>query len=370
MSALPERTDGTARDPGDGWSRYGWLLPAVWLVFLGYTVAAVLSAGLGSAGVAAGLALVALFAAVYLAAFVVLGGPMCGRLRFAHWNWVGLGAMVAIILAMSALIGVAATFMAPFVIAYACYLLPRAGAWWVGGATLAGCLAALLASGQTGRYAFMLIILAGVFIVNMTQASLMAADNRNQLMARDLAIVSERERVARDVHDGLGHTLTVVALKAELADRILDIDPARAHAELGELRALLREALGEVRSTVGGLRANDLTTQARALELALRGAGIEVASEGDPGDVDPALQVPLGWVLREAGTNVLRHSRAAHCTLRFGRGALSVEDDGVGVGSSAPGHGRRGMAERVAEAGGSLEVSGLPGGGTRVAVSW
>src|SRR5690606_2890085 len=140
--------------------------------------------------------------------------------------------------------------------------------------------------------------------------TLIEADEAATIARRDLAVISERERVARDVHDGLGHTLTVVAMKAELAERIMDADPERARSELADLRRLTRDALDQVRITVGGLRATDLPNQLAALTLALEGAGLEVEVRGDPAEVDPDLRTALGWVLREAGTNILRHSGA------------------------------------------------------------
>ncbi|MEE1621016.1 sensor histidine kinase [Zafaria sp. J156] len=354
----------------NAWERYGWLMPGVWLVFLAYTVFAVLGAGLAPVLTALGLLLVVLFGAVYLAAFLVLQGPRDYRLRFRHWNWVGLAVLCAIIAAAAPLIGFAALFMSPYVVGYACYILPRKGGWIVGLGATAGTTALLALAGMLPEYLFLVFIMLGVFVLNTAEAALLDSESKRQAVSRDLAVVSERERVARDVHDGLGHTLTVVAMKAELAERIMDADPARARAELGELHGLIRDALAEVRATVGGLRANDLPTQASALRLALEGAGIDVVIEGDPAGVRTELQATLGWILREAGTNVLRHARAQRCRLEFSPLRMAVEDDGVGLGSAPAGHGRRGMAERVDEAGASLRVSPGTGGGTRVEVAW
>lgn len=363
----------SAEEAGEpsGWARHGWVLPAVWLIFLGYTVGAVLAEGLGPAGTAAGLGLVVLFAGIYLAAFVALDRPNGGGLRFAHWNWAGLGSMLAVMLGMGALIGMEAIYMAPFIPAYACYLLPRRSGWWVGLGSIAGALALVLAVGQPGDYMFIVFIMVGVFVVNMVTSALMEADSRSRRIGQDLAVVSERERVARDVHDVLGHTLTVVAVKAELAERLLDIDPERSRSEIAEIRGLVRGALADVRATVGGLRGTDFRTQIQALEITLAGAGLDVEVEtGDPAAIDPHLVVPLGWVLREAGTNVLRHARATRCHIRLEPGRLSIEDDGVGLAGKPAGNGLLGMRERMDDAGARLAVGAAAAGGTRVEVTW
>ena len=132
-------------------------------------------------------------------------------------------------------------------------------------------------------------------------------------MSRDLAIVEERERVARDVHDVLGHSLTVVTVKAELAERLVDLDPERAKGELAEIQALSRQALAEIRATVGGLRVARLGDELASARTALAGAGIEAHVPDDPGAVDPRHRTVLAWVLREATTNVVRHSDADAC---------------------------------------------------------
>src|SRR5690606_543184 len=125
----------------------------------------------------------------------------------------------------------------------------------------------------------------------------------------------ERERVARDVHDVLGHSLTVVSVKAELAERLVDVDPARARAELVEIQSLTREALAEIRATVSGLRVARLGDELVAARTALTGAGIEADLPENPDVVDPRHRIVVAWVLREAVTNVVRHSGATRCTV-------------------------------------------------------
>lgn len=367
MTAQP--TDPRAAKGATTWQAWGWLMPGIWLLFLVYTVVAVIEAGLGPGLTVVGLALVALYAAVYLVGFNMrMGGVLCRR-RFPGWEWVGLGLMWLFIIAQIALIGPAAVNMCPFTLSYAAYMFAPRVAWLVAAVTSVGVGAYAWFRVQESFW-YVLVVMVGVFVICIVMRTLIEADEQATAAKRDLAVVSERERVARDVHDGLGHTLTVVAMKAELAERIMDADPERARTELADLRRLTRDALDQVRTTVSDLRTTDLPNQVAALEMTLEGAGIDVEVTGNPADVDPRLRTALGWVLREAGTNILRHSEATHATIAFAHGSVEVLDDGVGVGDAPAGHGRRGMAERLAAVGAELLVADAPGTGTRVAVTW
>lgn len=359
-----------AEASADRWAQRGWLLSAIWLVFLGYTIVALVQAGLGPGRMAVGYLLIGLFVGVYLLAFIG-GNRLDPDAPWARFNPVGFVILAAIILAMGALIGLDALFMTPFLIGYACFLLPRPAAWAVG----VGCIGLTFAlpalAGDVWGYVFIAAIQLGIFVLNMVTFALIQAGNRSERMQADLAVVSERERLARDVHDILGHTLTVVAVKAELAERLIDGDPERSRTEIADIRALVRGALADVRATVGGLRGNDLSTQLEAIRLTLGGAGVAVEVEGEhAGQVPDRLRDPLGWLVREAGTNVLRHARATRCRIRFAPGSLVIEDDGVGLGSSTAGNGLCGMSERMAEAGATFHVGVAALGGTRVEAGW
>jgi two-component system sensor histidine kinase DesK len=185
----------------------------------------------------------------------------------------------------------------------------------------------------------------------------------------ELATSEERESVARDVHDLLGHSLTVVKLKAELAARLVDRDPDRARAELAEIVRLTGEAISGVRGTVTGLRADGLAAQVQASRAALDSAGISAEVAGDAGAISPAQSLPASWILREATTNILRHAHAKHVRIGIEPGTVIVEDDGVGIRAKA-GNGLRGMAERAAAADAVLRVERSSAGGTRVSVTW
>jgi two-component system sensor histidine kinase DesK len=192
-------------------------------------------------------------------------------------------------------------------------------------------------------------------------------------MAR-LAVVEERARFSRDLHDVLGHSLTVVTVKSELARRLVSIDPARAEDEIGDIERLSRAALADLRAAVGGYREMNVAGELGAAHAALAAADIEphLPSGADP--VPPDLSEIFGWVLREAVTNVIRHSGARNCWVRVTRTELTVDDDGRGlppVGNAAARHdgtGLRGLRERAQQAGAQLEVSPSDRGGVRVAV--
>ena len=193
-------------------------------------------------------------------------------------------------------------------------------------------------------------------------------EERSEDARAELALVAERDRVARDVHDVLGHSLTALSIKAELAARLIEVDPARARAELESIQETARQALAEVRSTVGGLRAANLEAELAAAPRVLADAGIELRVVGTVADTDPRHRTLLAWVLRESVTNVVRHAGASTVSIELSPTGLVVADDGTGF-ETVDGHesnGLRGMRERVSAAGGTLHLSGAPG--TRVEV--
>jgi two-component system sensor histidine kinase DesK len=178
-----------------------------------------------------------------------------------------------------------------------------------------------------------------------------------------LAAVAERERIARDLHDVLGHTLSVIVLKAELAGRLLarGEDTSRAAQEIADVERTARSALAEVRETIGGYRARGLPAEMDAARNALTAAGVRLEVEGLPaaGTLRPAEETVLALALREAVTNVVRHAQAQTCRLRFtvqnGRHSLAIEDDGQHT-ALHEGNGLRGMRERVESLGGTFQL--------------
>ncbi len=202
-----------------------------------------------------------------------------------------------------------------------------------------------------------------------------AALRRTQGEVERLAKLAERERIARDLHDLLGHTLTVITRKAELARRLAEKDPARAALEIGEVEQVAREALKQVRSAVSGFRQTDFSTELAQARVALQSALIHFEAETDAIDIDPAIEQVLALALREATTNVLRHSHADSCRVRLenlsDRVRLTVNDNGKGApgqdSQTSGGMGLTGMQERVAAIGGDFNVDGR--GGTSITIT-
>ncbi|HXS72581.1 MAG TPA: sensor histidine kinase [Rhodanobacteraceae bacterium] len=191
---------------------------------------------------------------------------------------------------------------------------------------------------------------------------------------RRLAATAERERISRDLHDLLGHTLSLVAVKSELAGRLLELerDPVRARREIAEVERVAREALSQVRSAVTGIRAAALTSELASARLLLESAGI-VFDYRPPAQALPAeVETTLALVLREAVTNIQRHARAAHAEVDVasenGRVILRVRDDGRG-GIGAHGNGLTGMRERIEALGGSIAIRSERGQGTELNIA-
>lgn len=187
-----------------------------------------------------------------------------------------------------------------------------------------------------------------------------------------LAVAEERLRIGRDLHDLLGHSLSVIVLKSELAGKLIDRDPRQAAAELADVERTARESLAKVRQTVTTWRTPTLDAELSAAKDLLGAAGI-AASVGAP---DVPLPQPLDGLLalavREGVTNVVRHSRAARCEIRVERNGglahVTVTDDGTTAAAAAHGNGLQGLAERAAARGGQLRAGPLPGGGYRLEV--
>ena len=257
------------------------------------------------------------------------------------------------------------------------------------GAIAAAGIAATLATGVgSSDWSDGLVVGVTVATISLTLFALarLGRANRELQAARrelaDLAVAEERTRIARDLHDTLGHSLSVIALKSELARRVLPDDPERAAAEIGDVERVAREALASVRDTVSGYRQPTLAMELAGAREALTAAGIdgdvEPAPEGLPREVDAV----LGWAVREGVTNVLRHSDAARARVRVivddRVRAVEVEDDGQGVAGAplgaAPngarsGTGLDGLRERAATVGGSLEAGPRADGGFRLRVA-
>jgi two-component system, NarL family, sensor histidine kinase DesK len=181
----------------------------------------------------------------------------------------------------------------------------------------------------------------------------------------NLAKVAERERIARDLHDVLGHTLSVITLKSELAGKLIDRDPQRAGKEIREVEQISRQALSDVRDAIRGYRSQGLVAELAQAKTTLETAGLTVQCDAATTVKLPAVQESvLSLAVREAVTNVVRHAQARSCRMRLeqqnGSCRLEIQDDGQGS-SNGEGNGLRGMRERVEMLGGTLNRSNESG---------
>lgn len=312
-----------------------------------------------------GLLLLLAFAATYLL--------LPGRLFEAplRRRWAALGVQAALAATLILGYGVEQIGALVFVVATAAILLPRWQAGLVLLATL-GALAPVLLSG-IGPVWLNWIALA-TLITGFSVLGLAELIRGNMKLHRDrdqaalLAVAEERARVARDLHDVLGHSLTTITLKAGLARRLLEAGQQEAAgAEVRDVEALSRAALADVRATVSGYREASLAAELAGARVALQAAGITADLPQAVDNVAPRHQQVLAYVLREAVTNVLRHSGAGRCEVRFGLSWLEVRDDGDGGPDNArSGTGLAGLTERLAAVGGTLQAGPIPAGGFRL----
>lgn len=216
----------------------------------------------------------------------------------------------------------------------------------------------------------------GTFISVMVTAAILALSetvkelrSTREELARS-AVEKERLRFSRDLHDLLGHTLSVIVVKAEATRRLAPRDLDAALGQVSDIESVGRQALTEIREAVTGYREGSLATELDRARDLLDAAGTEAVVRQSGPPLAPQTAALLGWVVRESATNVVRHARATRCEIEVAgtaeRTRLLITDDGRGVGSGTPGSGLKGLAERLAAAGGSLESGPAPHGGFRV----
>ena len=341
------------RDKDHGWS------PLLWIVYLGFffidPVLGHASSRIWIADIVGGLIFLSLYFGLFAlenpSVFVHIGGMMLLGISFMPIN---SGACTFFIYAAA---------MLPF-----CVNTQRAaiaGLFLVGGM---GALEALVLRAM-GRPNINLWVIfwAAVFPIIIGAGNTFFAErnrmNRKLRKANEeiehLAKVAERERIARDLHDVLGHTLSVITLKSELAGKLIDRDPQRAGKEIREVEEISRKALSEVRDAIRGYRAKGLSAELAQAKATLETAGVSVQLEAATTLQIPAMQESvLSLAVREGVTNVVRHARASSCRLRLeqhnGSCQLEISDDGQGF-VNVEGNGLRGMRERVEMLGGTLE---------------
>ena len=374
--------------PGTG-SPMRWFFSGIWLVYLIQPVSALFGHHHGVAWIAGGLAITVAFCVIYL--LVLMGSETQPRLaRFGlaaiamlaavacvvygkDWVplWIYVSAATGMVLATPpdgrrvAMLGVAGVG--------ACYLF----FCWVSHVDLANTLIVLLP-----------VLLIGLAMMGFRmQITLMHELAQARGTVAKLAANEERLRLARDMHDLTGQSLSMITLKSELAAKRLARLPSSTErdailTELGDIGRVSRQTLHDIREAVSGYRRPTLAIEVITARNALEAAGIELDDDADltfrSGTFDPDAEAVLAWCLREAVTNVIRHSRARHCrirlTARLGELSLEVTDDGRGLADQDPGNpggsGLRGMSERLSAIGGRLALGWTePGRGLRLTVT-
>ena len=328
------------------------IFPSVFLVYLLQTAAGVFRYSDG-VGTVLGLLVLLAFCACYLLAMVLGRGDQDPP---AFWS------CYAAMLALTALELLFAHQDAFVMLVYVA-VLTVAASWLRGAPVIAGYALASAALpvwiwhtkwdlSTAAAIAIIALAMYGFFGVLRSNAALSAARTE---VAR-LATENERTRIARDLHDLLGHSLTTITVKAQLANRLASIDPARAAAEIAEVESLTRRTLADVRAAVSGYREVTLGNELAAAREVLRAAGIEARLPGAIDSVGQQDAELFAWVVREGVTNVVRHSRAHYCEVRLGDRFIEITDDGIGNPTSAAGNGLTGLRERVGAAGGNLIV--------------
>jgi two-component system sensor histidine kinase DesK len=371
MHAMRPQLDRLGRDRRFVRSRLG---PSVGLLFLIGPISDLDQVGPDRR--AAILVVLALFVALYLA----LLPPVKPLLRLGWQGIVGGLALLAVLAGAVLALGAPQSFVALYVyfVAAAGMLLPTRAAVVVIPATALAVGIGLIATGASSS------TVAATTLTILAIGAMLASLGHNARMVRELreareelanlAVTEERLRIARDLHDLLGHSLSIVALKSELAHRLVYDDPDRARAELEDVQRVTRQSLAEVREAVQGYRRLAFDEAVDGARTALSAAGIDFRVEGSADDLPDEVESVLAWAVREATTNVVRHSGARSCAVTLAATddavALQVDDDGAPeLSGSSNGAGLAGLAERARRLDGTLEAGARPGGGFRLRLS-
>jgi two-component system sensor histidine kinase DesK len=376
------------------WSRVGWMFAAIWLVYLAQPVTKLWSYP-DLVRRYLGLADLIAFAAVFILTFAA-----ARFLRDRRNHLLSRRIGVAVVAVETLFVGLAYVVLGPsatslliYVGVMAVFLLPTRVGWAAVGAFVAASLIIPWARGWTadGTMSFQIVVsaLAAWGVSQVIQRNAQLVEARNEITR--LALAEQRSKFGRDLHDILGHSLTVVAVKAELAGRFTSLDPERAGTEIADVERIARQALADVRAAAAGYREVSLAGELASARTALAAAGIGAdLPDQDLSSIPRLRQELFGWAVREGVTNVVRHSGATCCRIRVTASEVVISDDGCGppapadgtahgpgecdawlahhldtvAGGCGPasGHGLAGLRERAADSGARVTV-GRPGGG-------
>jgi two-component system sensor histidine kinase DesK len=380
--------------PGAGKKRSPYLLWSIWVIWLPFFVPALLSFFQSHPSLPR---LIISLAGAALFVFTYLWGTLrnAQRLisltetspRFSWQAWLTVALLTALSLSLTVNNGSVWGSLFIFTAAYAAGRLPTFQAALallvLEAITLSGVLFGHLHWSDIAS-GLVLIAMVGIVVIGVVRS---IATDRELRLAREeiarLAVTTERLRIARDLHDLLGHNLSLIALKSELAGRLLSVAPERAATEISDVEQVARSTLEEVREAVSNYRQPTLANELHAASEILAAAGIAYRYQGEESTdeaLPASLEALLSWTVREGVTNVIRHSRARHCIIRATRtrqqAGIEILDDGTGIldqesasHKSYGGNGLRGLKERAMALGGQCETGLRATGGFRLAVS-
>jgi two-component system sensor histidine kinase DesK len=366
--------------------RFGWVFASVWLVYLVDVLQAALANPDRLRG-AIGTTTVLLFAVIHVVMFIKIRTlRLTGRLpMMMPARWLALTIQSGLFVVVAVTTGQKAVAMTVFLSVMAMFLLPlRLALAYVVALIVVVELSAFLVPGWQVEHdlSFQIVLTAFVMwgVMQMVQRNIELAQAQAQIA--EMAVSQERNRFARDLHDILGHSLTVITVKAELAGRLVELDPGRAGQEIADVERLARDALADVRSAVSGYREANLATELVSARAALDAAGIEAELPNAVDAVAGERSELFGWAVREGVTNVIRHSGARRCRVVVRPDEIRIEDDGclrpepaadraVPTGNTVhTGNGVNGLRERAEALGARLTVGRSDLGGFLLVVGW
>ena len=411
------------REFGRGFQSYGRgstrggirAFPAlIWLGFILFPLVDAITTHASPVGKALTIAGAAVFVGSYLALVLMWRQRPWHPKAIALFGLL-LGTAIALTLASGPGWGFLFTYCAAVV---ALFSSAQVGWLWVSGCAILAAGSSAIAGASGGAVITYAVTALGIGLLMALMRDLRVRNeelNAARAELADAAVARERERFARDLHDLLGHSLSVIALKAELAGRLLPGRPEQAATEVAEVEQVARQALSEVRLAVSGYRQPTLEGELAGARMALAAAGIEAHIKAPKVTLQPDVEAVLAWAVREGATNAIRHSRARECTIRVVAGladaSVEVVDDGGAATAGEPagaqaahgaqgergersegrkggeggepipsaarpdqdhggaGNGLAGLRERAEALHGHVEAGTLPGGGFRLMVS-
>ncbi|MDO4716988.1 MAG: histidine kinase [Propionibacteriaceae bacterium] len=347
-----------------GWRRAGTWLSGIWLIFLALPIVTIAQADYRIAWKAAGWALILAFAGTYLGALSQVQWASEPSPQRRGLSWLAL--LLGITALLVPFLGYSTVQFSPYLLSFAALGLPKPARWIAPLLMLSAVVAAAWAEPSARGILLIDLALLGICV---PLAELTERTEAWEEAERSRLVLAERDRIARDMHDLIGHSLTVINLKVQLAQRLLEHDTSRAQSELAEVRGIVAQALTGVRHTVSSARIVTASDELEEALGALDTAGVEVRVSGSAGSLTGPMAMVAGWILKEATTNIIRHAVASRCVLSFEPRRMLIADDGTGF-SGTENNGLRGMRERVAAAGGTLRLGVSSLGGAEVEVTW